>query len=353
MLADRLLAGVCDGVRVERIGRFFLEFRRSRRFWRFWRFWLGKGGIEVGVELCEEPVGGGLPFPLAAPHDAATAVITDQREVAVSLSPRDLIDRDLKQIRQPVLSCEHLLADALDDSADRVPDDPGQPAGRGLVGLRRQPRDQVLEIAGEPGAVTGERDALHQRTVLGATEPPQPGVHLQAPAAEIQVPPDRVVMLLVLAIARGVRALRAIKAPTTQRDRHHDPAGLKADRPNPHPRQVKQAEECSADAHGRRPPVRRLRTREPTVRTRARRQPPARHPADSEESLLRPRNPRRSAPRSHLRSSPEPLKDLVASIRSWVTNWNDDPKPFVWHKTADAILDSLASYCQRISDSGH
>jgi hypothetical protein len=25
----------------------------------------------------------------------------------------------------------------------------------------------------------------------------------------------------------------------------------------------------------------------------------------------------------------------------------------VWHKSADEILDSLASYCQRISDSGH
>jgi len=47
------------------------------------------------------------------------------------------------------------------------------------------------------------------------------------------------------------------------------------------------------------------------------------------------------------------VKDLTASIRTWITNWNDQPKPFVWHKTADQILDSLASYCNRISDSGH
>jgi transposase len=47
------------------------------------------------------------------------------------------------------------------------------------------------------------------------------------------------------------------------------------------------------------------------------------------------------------------VKELTASIRTWITNWNDDPKPFVWHKTADEILDSLASYCQRIPDSGH
>jgi transposase len=47
------------------------------------------------------------------------------------------------------------------------------------------------------------------------------------------------------------------------------------------------------------------------------------------------------------------VRDLVASIRTWIANWNEDPQPFVWHKTADEILDSLASYCQRINDSGH
>jgi transposase len=47
------------------------------------------------------------------------------------------------------------------------------------------------------------------------------------------------------------------------------------------------------------------------------------------------------------------VRDLVASIRTWITGWNDDPKPYVWHKTADEILDSLAAYCARINDSGH
>jgi len=47
------------------------------------------------------------------------------------------------------------------------------------------------------------------------------------------------------------------------------------------------------------------------------------------------------------------VRDVVASIRTWIANWNDDPKPYVWHKTADQILDSLAAYCQPINDSGH
>jgi transposase len=47
------------------------------------------------------------------------------------------------------------------------------------------------------------------------------------------------------------------------------------------------------------------------------------------------------------------VKDLTASIRTWITTWNEDPKPYVWHKSADEILDNLANYCQRINDSGH
>ena len=53
------------------------------------------------------------------------------------------------------------------------------------------------------------------------------------------------------------------------------------------------------------------------------------------------------------RSAHRSVRELVASIRTWITNCNEDPKPYVWHQTADEILDSLASYCQRINDSGH
>ncbi|MDT0470194.1 IS630 family transposase, partial [Streptomyces sp. DSM 41699] len=40
-------------------------------------------------------------------------------------------------------------------------------------------------------------------------------------------------------------------------------------------------------------------------------------------------------------------------LRAWIKNWNEDPKPFVWTKTAEEILDSLARYIQRISGAGH
>ncbi len=47
------------------------------------------------------------------------------------------------------------------------------------------------------------------------------------------------------------------------------------------------------------------------------------------------------------------VRELARSITEWVGTWNEDPKPYVWHKTADEIFDSLAAYCQRISESGH
>jgi transposase len=46
-------------------------------------------------------------------------------------------------------------------------------------------------------------------------------------------------------------------------------------------------------------------------------------------------------------------KELELAITNWIAQWNEEPKPFVWHKSADEILDTLASYCARISDSGH
>ena len=32
---------------------------------------------------------------------------------------------------------------------------------------------------------------------------------------------------------------------------------------------------------------------------------------------------------------------LVEAIGIWTEHWNDDPKPFVWHKTAEQIIDKV------------
>ena len=53
------------------------------------------------------------------------------------------------------------------------------------------------------------------------------------------------------------------------------------------------------------------------------------------------------------RSAHRTITELETDIRKWINEWNKDPKPFVWTKTADEILETLAAYCERISDLGH
>jgi transposase-like protein/transposase len=44
---------------------------------------------------------------------------------------------------------------------------------------------------------------------------------------------------------------------------------------------------------------------------------------------------------------------LEKDVRDWIANWNQDPKPFAWTKTAEEILDSLNKYIARISGATH
>ncbi len=45
--------------------------------------------------------------------------------------------------------------------------------------------------------------------------------------------------------------------------------------------------------------------------------------------------------------------ELERAIREYVSIYNEAPKPFIWTKTADAILASVARFCKSISDSRH
>ena len=53
------------------------------------------------------------------------------------------------------------------------------------------------------------------------------------------------------------------------------------------------------------------------------------------------------------RSAHRSVVQLEADLRRWTNEWNKNPKPFIWTRTADEILGTLAAYCQRINDSGH
>jgi transposase len=49
------------------------------------------------------------------------------------------------------------------------------------------------------------------------------------------------------------------------------------------------------------------------------------------------------------RSTHRNVGELANDITAWVESWNEDPQPFVWHKTAEEILVSIARYCGHIN----
>ena len=82
--------------------------------------------------------------------------------------------------------------------------------------------------------------------------------------------------------------------------------------------------------------------------------PHALHPdllvlAQPGRTLVRAADRQETAPRHHTAS----IQALEKDIRDWITDWNDNPQPFAWTKTADEILERLNSYLQRIPGAGH
>jgi transposase len=53
------------------------------------------------------------------------------------------------------------------------------------------------------------------------------------------------------------------------------------------------------------------------------------------------------------RSDHRSVQALEKDIRNWVAAWNENPKPFIWTKTAAQILESLSRLLQRINGGGH
>ena len=53
------------------------------------------------------------------------------------------------------------------------------------------------------------------------------------------------------------------------------------------------------------------------------------------------------------RGAHKSVRSLEADIRAWIADWNSNPRPFTWTKTAEEILESLARFCRRISGAEH
>ena len=53
------------------------------------------------------------------------------------------------------------------------------------------------------------------------------------------------------------------------------------------------------------------------------------------------------------RGSHRSVQELEAAITSYISHTNANPKPFVWVKSAEQIIESVGRFCSQIYDSGH
>jgi hypothetical protein len=81
--------------------------------------------------------------------------------------------------------------------------------------------------------------------------------------------------------------------------------------------------------------------------------PPALHPHQLVLAQLVERWFAELTNRKLRRSAHRSVVEVERDVRGWINEWNTDPKPFVWTKTANEILDTFVAYCQRINDSRH
>src|SRR3954467_10133519 len=108
----------------------------------------------------------------------------------------------------------------------------------------------VLEIAAEAGAARS-RDRLQAHPAVRALHAPQPGDHVAALSAEIEVPPPA--PLGVVGGATDLPAARADAAPAPQPHGHQHPLTVEPDPDHRRPGQAQDAVECRRDAHVARP----------------------------------------------------------------------------------------------------
>jgi len=53
------------------------------------------------------------------------------------------------------------------------------------------------------------------------------------------------------------------------------------------------------------------------------------------------------------RSDHRSVQAQEKDIRAWVEAWNENPRPFIWTKSAEDILASLGRLLKRINGAGH
>ena len=147
-------------------------------------------GVFTGCcQRVEEAVQGGLVATGRGAHQAPGVVVDDDGEVLVALLVGDLVDADLPQPGELIDRGGGVGPVAGDDRSDGAPRDPHQLTRRGLRGLRRQPRNLLIERERMPGPVARPRHPGDDDAVIPAADPRGVGFEEHLNLTEVQAPP--------------------------------------------------------------------------------------------------------------------------------------------------------------------
>jgi hypothetical protein len=142
----------------------------------------------LACERVEERLQAVRVAALGGPHDPAAVVVSDAGQELVIGAVADLVHADQLEAVQPA-GGQLLGDDTREDLPNGLPADPHQPGDLRLTHLLRQPRRQILEIAGVPRTRPCPRHVLVHIAAARAVQPPQPALDHAPQAAEIKMPP--------------------------------------------------------------------------------------------------------------------------------------------------------------------
>jgi hypothetical protein len=116
-------------------------------------------------------------------------VIDDHDQIPVPAFVGDLVDPDPSQPPKAIDRRVDVRIDSGDDRADRAPRHPQQFHYRALRGPHREPRRQIIEVAGVAGTVTRPRHRRHDHSMITTPHPRCASFEEHPSRAEIQRPP--------------------------------------------------------------------------------------------------------------------------------------------------------------------
>jgi len=144
-------------------------------------------------------------------------VVSDTGQKLVIGAVADLVHADELKPVQPA-PVEPVGHDPLQDVADRLPGDPHQPRYLRLAHLLRQPRREILEIAGVARPAARPLHRLGQIAAVRAIQPSQLALDHAPHAAEIEMAPALDAMILDRQAAGSTTRTEPLLA--AQRERH-------------------------------------------------------------------------------------------------------------------------------------